>query len=126
MTTQDSAAAEMRARLLAEQAEVQEELESLRTRLETKGNYSLGDGDPMIYQWELNLALFKRAEKHLAEINEALAQLDEGRYGRCEVCGEVIDPERLAVLPHTRVCSKCAEPKATQGRRSPGSGQRRS
>ncbi len=60
MPTQDDAAAETWARLLAERAEVLEELEGLRARLETRGNYSLGDGDPMIYQWELNLALFKR------------------------------------------------------------------
>ncbi len=113
MTGQDDAVTEVRARLLAEQAEVLEELESLRTRLETKGSYSLGEGDPMIYQWELNLALLKRAENHLAEIQEALAQLDKGAYGRCEVCGGIIDPERLAVLPHTRVCAKCAEPKAS-------------
>jgi RNA polymerase-binding transcription factor DksA len=117
MPTQDDAAAETRARLEAERAEVLEELEGLRARLETRGNYSLGDGDPMIYQWELNLALFRRAEARLGAINEALLQLDKGAYGRCEECGTAIDPERLAVLPYTRVCSKCAEPKPTHGQR---------
>ena len=81
----------------------------LRARLETKGDYGLGEGDPMIYQWELNLALCKRAEQHLAEIEEALEQLDMGIYGRCERCGKPIEPERLAVLPHTTVCSQCAQ-----------------
>ncbi len=117
MTGQDDAAADVRERLLAERAEVLEELESLRARLETKGSYSLGEGDPMIYQWELNLALLKRAENHLAEIQEALDQLEKGAYGRCEVCGGTIDPERLAVLPHTTVCTRCAEPKASHGQR---------
>lgn len=100
---------EARARLLSERAEVQEELDSLNRRLEVKGDYELGEGDPMIYQWELNLALRERARQHLAEINEALAQLDMGIYGLCERCGKPIEPERLAVLSHTTVCSQCAQ-----------------
>ncbi len=106
---QDDIRAEARARLLAERAEVLAELESLRVRLEMKGNYGLGEGDPMIYEWELNLALRERAEKHLAEINEAIQQLEMGIYGRCERCGKPIEPERLAVLTHTTVCSQCAQ-----------------
>lgn len=101
--------AEARARLLAERAEVLQELDTLVSRLETKGDYELGEGDPMIYQWELNLALRERAQQHLAEIEEALQQLDMGIYGRCERCGKPIEPERLAVLSHTTVCSQCAQ-----------------
>lgn len=88
---------------------MQEELDTLNHRLEVKGDYELGEGDPMIYQWELNLALRERAKRHLAEIDEALAQLDMGIYGRCERCGKPIEPERLAVLSHTTVCSQCAQ-----------------
>ncbi|MBM4458225.1 MAG: hypothetical protein FJ011_10750 [Chloroflexi bacterium] len=109
MTTQDHSIAEARERLLAERAQVQSELEQLRARLETKGDYGLGEGDPMIYQWELNLALAERAEQHLAEIEQALEQLQLGVYGRCERCGKPIEPERLAVLSHTTVCSQCAQ-----------------
>lgn len=109
MTTDQDQITEARARLLGERAEVLRELEALRGRLETKGDYELGEGDPMIYQWELNLALRERAEQHLAEIEEALLQLDMGIYGRCERCGKPIEPERLAVLSHTTVCSQCAQ-----------------
>jgi DnaK suppressor protein len=111
MSTNNDSMTEVRARLVAERAEVLEELDALATRLETKGDYELGEGDPMIYQWELNLALRERAEQHLAEIDQALQQLKTGVYGRCEKCGRPIDPERLAVLPHTTVCSKCARQK---------------
>ncbi|MCX7706599.1 MAG: TraR/DksA C4-type zinc finger protein [Anaerolineae bacterium] len=109
MFTRDDQLAEARARLLAERDEVLKELEQLRSRLEVKGDYELGEGDPMIYQWELNLALRERAEQHLAEIEEALEQLEQGLYGRCERCGKPIEPERLAVLTHTTVCSQCAQ-----------------
>ena len=101
--------AEARARLQAERAEVLKELEQLNSRLETKGDYELGEGDPMIYQWELNLVLRERAQKHLAEVDEALQQLEMGIYGLCERCGKPIEPERLAVLSHTTVCSQCAQ-----------------
>ena len=100
---------EARARLQQEREQVLQEIDTLRGRLETKGDYGLGEGDPMIYQWELNLALMERAEQKLAEVDEALAQLDMGIYGRCERCGQQIDPERLAVLPHTTVCTQCAQ-----------------
>jgi len=109
MTAQNDSISEARARLVAERAEVLQEVEGLRARLETKGDYSLGAGDPMIYQWELNLALLERAQQHLAEIEAALEQLDMGIYGRCERCGKPIEPERLAVLSHTTVCSQCAQ-----------------
>ena len=109
MTTKPEPVAEVRARLQAERATVLQELEQLISRLETKGDYELGEGDPMIYQWELNLALRDRAQQHLADIDEALQQLDMGIYGRCEVCGQPIEPERLAVLSHTTVCSQCAQ-----------------
>ena len=109
MATKEEQIAEARVRLLAERAEVIQELETLRSRLETKGDYELGEGDPMIYQWELNLAMRDRAQKHLAEIEEALQQLDMGIYGLCEMCGKPIEPERLAVLSHTTVCSQCAQ-----------------
>ena len=109
MATKEDQIAEARVRLLAERAEVVQELETLRGRLETKGDYELGEGDPMIYQWELNLVMHDRAQQHLAEIEEALQQLDMGIYGLCEKCGRPIEPERLAVLSHTTVCSQCAQ-----------------
>ena len=109
MATKEEQIAAARVRLLAERAEVMQELETLRGRLETKGDYELGEGDPMIYQWELNLVMRDRAQQHLAEIEEALQQLDMGVYGLCEKCGRPIEPERLAVLSHTTVCSQCAQ-----------------
>ena len=109
MATKEDQIAEARICLLAERAEVMQELETLRSRLETKGDYELGEGDPMIYQWELNLAMRDRAQQHLAEIEEVLQQLDMGLYGLCEKCGQPIEPERLAVLSHTTVCSQCAQ-----------------
>jgi len=43
----------------------------------------------------------------LDEVELALARLDDGTYGRCEVCGEAIDDGRLAAQPIIRTCASC-------------------
>lgn len=100
-----------RARLQSELETLQSEIEELEERLETKGNYSLGVGDPAIYEWELSLALRERAEKKKQEVEQALARLESGTYGQCSRCGNPIEPERLELLPTTTVCCRCAQSK---------------
>ena len=43
-----------------------------------------------------------RQEKFIAELKAALLRIKNGTYGICIVTGELIDRERLAVVPHTR------------------------
>lgn len=45
----------------------------------------------------------------LAQINRALAQLDQGTYGLCSTCGQPIGARRLQVLPYSDRCIACAE-----------------
>jgi DnaK suppressor protein len=40
----------------------------------------------------------------LDEVALALERLEEGTYGRCEVCSEAIQPARLEAMPATRFC----------------------
>jgi len=40
----------------------------------------------------------------LADVESALAKLDEGTYGTCEACGSPISDARLEAMPHTRFC----------------------
>ena len=44
----------------------------------------------------------------LDEVEQALARLDDGSYGRCEQCGEPIGDERLIELAIARTCAACA------------------
>ena len=96
-------------RLQRELEETHAEILRLEERLEGKGDYGLGKGDPAIYEWEMCLALKQRAETKVRSLEEALRKADEGDYGLCEVCGQPIDPARLAILPHTRRCINCAQ-----------------
>jgi RNA polymerase-binding transcription factor DksA len=44
----------------------------------------------------------------LADIDEALAKLDNGTYGACESCHEQIGEARLEAMPAARLCISCA------------------
>jgi DnaK suppressor protein len=107
MTTADMVG--LRERLQQELNETLAEIARLDERLEGKGDYGLGKGDPSIYEWEMCLALKQRAENKARSLEVALRKTEEGDYGRCEVCGEQIDPARLAILPHTKRCISCAQ-----------------
>ena len=48
------------------------------------------------------------SRRALADTEEALARLSAGRYGRCESCAGAISAQRLAAMPETRYCARCA------------------
>lgn len=49
------------------------------------------------------------ATEELRQVNHALDLLEEGLGDECERCGQPIHPERLAALPYTTLCVRCAE-----------------
>jgi DnaK suppressor protein len=52
--------------------------------------------------------LDEQAEKEIQAINRALARMELGEYGLCEVCGKGIEMQRLETIPWTSVCSRHA------------------
>ncbi|MFE9022522.1 TraR/DksA C4-type zinc finger protein [Streptomyces sp. NPDC007808] len=46
-------------------------------------------------------------ERVLAEIEEALARVEDGTYGTCLGCARSVPAERLEILPYTRYCVTC-------------------
>lgn len=53
-------------------------------------------------------ALATTLKETLAEVEHALAKMDEGTYGRCEDCGKEIAAARLEAMPSSRYCIDCA------------------
>lgn len=51
-----------------------------------------------------NLALLNQLNEQLDEVDHALAKIDAGTYGLCEVCQQPIAPARLEAMPATRFC----------------------
>lgn len=58
------------------------------------------------------------ARKALADIELALARMNEGSYGRCRVCGGGIAPALLTAIPATTLCRSCQL--SVEGAGSPG------
>ncbi len=54
-------------------------------------------------------SLMLLTERELAQINDALARIEEGSYFTCSECGAPIPEERLELLPFTTLCVNCAE-----------------
>jgi RNA polymerase-binding transcription factor len=54
-------------------------------------------------------AISNSARLEMQQVDAALRRLESGRYGTCAVCGESIEPERLAAVPYTDRCRGCAE-----------------
>lgn len=66
------------------------------------------EGPTLAFERQHAAALISQTRERIAEIDAALARLADGRYGRCELCGEPIGAERLAARPATRLCVICA------------------
>lgn len=107
-------------RLEEERERLKAELELLaadeRTRPIDERGYDnhLADDATDTLEVEQDLALERHLRSMLIEVESALQRMAEGRYGRCEGCGQAIDPERLEALPYTRYCLACSRREAAR------------
>ena len=90
-------------------AALEEEREQLRHQLADHGvdvayDENFADSGQVAAEQGENRALVSQLEETLAEVERALAKLDEGTYGTCEVCGNDIGEARLEAMPATRYC----------------------
>ena len=78
--------------------------------LEESGDLAIGSGDHIAdsatdtYLRELDEGLEETAGHVLVEIDEALARIEDGTYGRCSACGRPIGEERLEAVPYATLC----------------------
>lgn len=56
---------------------------------------------------EIAAAVTERRARELREVNRALEDIDAGRYGICQECGEPIAQARLRALPFATRCVAC-------------------
>ena len=96
-----------RKRLLANLAQVNEELEHLRNMMQGEVDVELDEGDTEIVEREKTAALIAVLERRQQDIEHALRVIDLGQYGICERCGGQIPPARLEVKPDATLCMNC-------------------
>lgn len=110
-----AAQAELKATLLAKRSELiaklREEREGRRdtTQREKIEGTPFGDRPGLSPDDEMGFAVADRRAEMLVQIDLALKKMEEGNYGRCEVCEEPINVVRLRAHPFAVRCTRCQE-----------------
>ena len=60
-------------------------------------------------QNDMRTNLMVEARQSLIYVENALSRIENGTYGKCEVCGEQIEEQRLQALPYATLCMEHAE-----------------
>jgi DnaK suppressor protein len=68
-----------------------------------------GESSEADIQDDIEFALIQMKAETLQKINEALARLEDGKYGYCFECGDEIAEQRLRALPFAVRCKDCEE-----------------
>lgn len=103
----------VRERLLTDERRIVEEIESLDDRAREEqspgeaAGEQLADDAVLTVEREKDQAHRRGLQAVLFDVRHALAKLDRGDYGRCDSCGEAINPQRLRALPHASLCIRC-------------------
>ena len=56
-------------------------------------------------------ALVEELTMRISEIDAALSRISDGTYGYCSNCKQMIDTDRLAILPTATLCLSCEQQK---------------
>ena len=88
--------------------EVQEKYKSPQDRL-TEQVANIADDAVQSYERQLMMGLGEKEFEKLRLVEEAIEKLDEGQYGICLECEELISEERLTVIPFASHCVDCLE-----------------
>ena len=104
--------------ILRKRTKVVEEYEASKERAEdmlnndtTNAIYSSHMADAGTDQQEMEKAYYwlARENKFLQFLNRALEMIEEGTFGICKKCGDLINSERLEEVPHTTSCFSCKD-----------------
>ncbi|HKE53958.1 MAG TPA: TraR/DksA C4-type zinc finger protein [Actinomycetota bacterium] len=110
---------ELRQRLEAERAELQEQLTTIEetqfatSQSDISGEVSFdeenADAGTFTFERERDLSIENNVRDLLGKIDRALSRMDEGTYGTCSRCGRPIEKARLKALPYADLCIKDAQ-----------------
>ncbi|MCG0276964.1 MAG: TraR/DksA C4-type zinc finger protein [Thermanaeromonas sp.] len=119
-----------RRKLLALRASYEEQLDSikrgglaqsLRDSVEELSSYDNHPADlgSELFERSKDLALRDNIIIQLKKIEDALASIRQGTYGRCQECGREIPLERLEAAPESTLCLECRKVTEGLGERHP-------
>ena len=96
----------MRAQLEADRAHLTGQVARLEQGHRASGDFdeNFADSGQVAAEQGENAVLAARLRTELDEVERALAKLDDGTYGHCEICAAPIAEARLEAMPATRFC----------------------
>ncbi|TFG46658.1 MAG: molecular chaperone DnaK [Dehalococcoidia bacterium] len=111
-TKENSLYQELNDRLQSDHKHLKAQLESLKASAPQEGR----EGSPFgkreeeaaeTSELENRLVMEKLVIDQIAEVENALNKLEKGTFGKCEKCGQAMDPARLTALPYAKLCMTC-------------------
>ena len=111
MTLDPTILAELKAKLLAEKARLEEELSKFATKTDVPGEYEtrieeIGTGEDEnateVEGYVDNLAVEANLEQELRDVLDALDKMERETYGICEKTSKEIPLDRLRAYPAAR------------------------
>jgi DnaK suppressor protein len=105
--------AQVRTRLEEERGRVAAAIENLRQQHpgsmedeveEMPIDNHMGEMASVTIDREIDYSLVENEQRVLGAIDAALGRIEAGTYGRCELCGQEIEEERLHAIPWARLC----------------------
>lgn len=96
----------IRAALETEQSDLHRQIAELDTLTTDAAEFdeNFADSGQVAAEQGENLTLLANFRDQVAEVEAALGRLDDGSYGRCQVCDTEISGPRLEAMPATRFC----------------------
>lgn len=100
---------EKREVVTAELLEAKEKADEVLNNNSTNAIYSshMADAGSDQQEMEKNYYMMNRENNYLQYLERALTMINDGSFGICTRCGELIDKERLIEVPHTSSCFDC-------------------
>ncbi len=98
--------ADARRELEAARAELLQRNEELSVTSEDALAYddNFADSGQVAAELGENQALLAANQKEFDDVEHAIAKIEAGTYGTCDVCGTAIGTARLEAMPATRFC----------------------
>ena len=110
---------DLRARLLTERQELQEQLTTLEentfaaSQSDMSGEVAFddetADAGTATFERERDLSIENNVRDLLSKIDRALQRMDANTYGLCDRCGKPIEKARIKALPYVDLCIKDAQ-----------------
>ncbi|MGF9760049.1 TraR/DksA C4-type zinc finger protein [Microvirga sp. 0TCS3.31] len=100
---------EHRDRLAAIVGESEQELAGLMRDAGDGAGHDQADVGATSFERDHELTVLAREKETLAQIERALAHIDDGSYGVCDSCGNPVGKNRLMAVPHATLCMSCKQ-----------------